>query len=160
MKKAVKILIGFLILPFALGLNLGFETELSTEWKEVLEIEIYIFWLWIFLNVFLKFRKFWLNFMLTGALPIIAFFFPIAYDAGGGLFFLNLLVVIILWIYMFIMNRVYDRTPIDFKGGYKTAMYIDKRCPSCTKKLPSYFTTKCPYCTAKIQYLKSIFLLG
>jgi hypothetical protein len=43
-----------------------------------------------------------------------------------------------------------DVTPKQAKAQGSNVSKILKRCPKCTKKIPSYFTTKCPHCTADI----------
>jgi hypothetical protein len=52
-----------------------------------------------------------------------------------------------LWMF-FMTSYVYEDGDID--KDYKTFMYLNKRCPKCTKKIPSYLTTKCPHCTADL----------
>lgn len=40
----------------------------------------------------------------------------------------------------------------DIDNVLKTDALIQKKCPSCRKKLPSRLTKRCPYCTSEIKY--------
>ena len=66
-----------------------------------------------------------------------------------GQFLLYALIWLIGSIWMFIMTfYVYENGNI--KEDYDSYMLLNKKCPKCTKKLPSYMTKKCPHCTADL----------
>lgn len=64
-------------------------------------------------------------------------------DLDGFLFFITPFIWIIAGFWMFISM---GGTKEDVNLGLR----INKICPSCMKKLPSYLTTKCPHCTADL----------
>jgi hypothetical protein len=77
--------------------------------------------------------------------------FSIVWDATESLlaFLLYGLVYIAVNIWSAVWRMV-DMSADEMKGDFKHAMAMSKRCPSCLKKLPSYFTSKCPHCTADL----------
>ena len=77
------------------------------------------------------------------------------FDENEGMHLLFILFYGLFWIItlvvMYILNFTYaGLSGEQIKAQGRDVSKVLKRCPKCTKKIPSYFTTKCPHCTADI----------
>ena len=112
--------------------------------------------LYIVLNLFLKKNSYGLNVSLTLFVVFggLLFLFNIInswgeHQFGFGSLFLFFLIWVVFGGWMFLATfYYYDRTA-SVKGTFNNYMLLNKKCPHCLKKLPSYFSSKCPYCTAE-----------
>ncbi|MDA7716411.1 hypothetical protein N8810_02035 [Flavobacteriaceae bacterium] len=123
-----------------------------------MELGIYILVaiaLYITLNLFLKKNIYGLNVSLTLFVMFggLLFLFNIArswgeHQFGFGSLFLFFLIWVVFGGWMFLATFFYYDRTASAKGTFNNYMLLNKKCPNCMKKLPSYFSSKCPYCTA------------
>jgi len=96
--------------------------------------------------IYKKTKNFILPWLMIFGVPFLlskAFDSGVESDMDAFLFLIIPIIWIIAGFWMFISMG-------GTKEDVNTALRINKICPSCMKKLPSYLTTKCPHCTADL----------